>query len=272
MKLYDRDYTVLTVEENEDWSNLDVKATLDVDGLPLMPKGVRRNNYRDLPKAVRHYKSLFPNNYLDICDLKQEDVLHSMIDKFEQLLDDGTTGEREILNYIRDKKAYHIIASILSSGYNFGHHSAYLFSEFQLGNSFVADYLIVGESSGGHEFIFIELENNKGTITRQDGEFGQVINKGLKQISDWKAWLEQNYMHLKETFDKVVHPRERLADEFSRYDSTRVHYVCVAGRRDNYKDNTYRNRRRMMLEQHIQVIHYDNLIDFARNTIGDSTY
>lgn len=272
MKLYDRDYNQLTQKEIEEWKELDYLATLKENGNPMLPKGVRRNNFRKLPKAVRHYKSMFPNNYLDICDLQNKDELGAMIDEFEKLIDNADTGEREILNHINQKKTYHIIASILKSGFNFGHHGAYLFSEFKLGNTWTVDYLLVGKSSGGHEFVFIELESNKGQVTRKDGEFSTVVNKGLKQIGDWKSWLEENYTHIKETFDKYLHPKKQLGDEFLRYDSSRMHYVCVAGRRDNYQENTYKKRRRMKKEQNIQVIHYDNLLDYARNAIGELSY
>ena len=42
---------------------------------------------------------------------------------------------------------------------NIGNHGAYLFPEFQLGSSYKADYLLLGKSSGGFEFIFVELED-----------------------------------------------------------------------------------------------------------------
>ena len=63
-----------------------------------------------------------------------------------------------------------------------GHHGAYLFPEFPLGTSYKADYLLIGNGSGGHEFIFIELENPKGNITLQNGELGNTFRKGILQV------------------------------------------------------------------------------------------
>ena len=97
------------------------------------------------------------------------------------LLDNSAT-EREILNFIRDKQAYFIIASILKGfHYRFGHHNAFAFKEFELPPNYLVDYLLVGKNSGGYEFVFIELENATGQITNNDGEFGTTIRKGIKQ-------------------------------------------------------------------------------------------
>ena len=80
---------------------------------------------------------------------------------FFSLLSDEACTERSILNFIKDKKYYHIIGSIIwGLSINIGNHGVYLFPEFQLGNSYKADYLLVGKSSGGYEFIFIELERS----------------------------------------------------------------------------------------------------------------
>ena len=64
-------------------------------------------------------------------------------------------SEKEKLLIPKDKKYYHIIGSIIwGLSINIGNHGAYLFPEFQLGNSYKADYLLMGKSSGGYEFIF----------------------------------------------------------------------------------------------------------------------
>lgn len=47
---------------------------------------------------------------------------------------------------------------MLKGNYNFGHHDAYIIPEFMLGNSYKVDYLLIGKSSRGYEFVFIELE------------------------------------------------------------------------------------------------------------------
>ena len=57
-----------------------------------------------------------------------------------------------------------------------------------------------------------------------------------------------------------------------KYDSTRIHYAVVAGRRTDFNDVTYRQKRSIKNQNNINLIHYDNLIDLSRNLIGKNTY
>lgn len=263
MKLYERDYFTLTDNERLEWEKVKLE---EGNGL------FKKNKYREYPKAARHYTSIFPNNFIDSIDLENIEYLTSVVNEFEEELEQANIGEQEILKFINKNEYYHIIASILSDRYNFGHHDAYIIPEFQLGNSYRVDYLIIGKNSGGFEFIFVELESNKGRITKNKGSFGEVIRKGIEQIRDWKIWLESNYQSLQETFEKYKNPRHHLSKEFLRYDSTRMHYIVVAGRRNDFNESTYSEKRRLEREANINLLHYDNLIDLSRTAIGKSTY
>lgn len=269
MNLYNRNYKELTEEDFEQWKAIEGEEKFSKDGKKRLSR--RRNSFRKLPKAVRHHKSLFPNNYLDFAELKQEeDMLQKQVDGFEELLENPKTGENEILSYINEGN-YHIPASIMRL-YRFGHHDGFLFKEFQLGVSHRADYLLIGRASGGHQFIFIEFESNKGNVIIDGGNFGEVIRKGVNQINDWKKWLNKNYPSLKEVFDKARNKSLALPDEFYELDTTRIHYVVVAGRREDFNNEANFERRRVEKENDIKVLHYDNLIEVARDAIGENTY
>ena len=86
-----------------------------------------RSLFRQYPKAIRHYNSLFPNNYMDVVELEDFESLKNKLDDFKTLLDSKDVKERDILNFIRNHKAYFIIASLLKRYFDFGHHEAYLF-------------------------------------------------------------------------------------------------------------------------------------------------
>ncbi len=169
---------------------------------------------------------------------------------------------------IRNTKSYHIIGSLLQE-YRFGHHGAYLFPEFQLGNSLQPDYLLVGDRSGGHEFLFVELENPYNKITLLDGYAGDTMRKGLKQIDQWKRWIQKHYMSLIESFAKETN--KSLPREFYELDTTRIHYALVVGRRSDFNDTTYNTKRSLLKEQSINLLHYDNLYDLAEKIIDKST-
>lgn len=267
MKIYERDYCKLSKEELQVWESLKEREIIKYGNFKI-----KKSLFREYPKAVRHYLTLFPNNYLDIEDLRDEKKLNELVEKFYKLLNKEDTIERTILEFIKNNNAYFIIGSILKTNYNFGHHDAFIIPEFMLGNSYKVDYLIIGRSSGGYEFVFVELEKPYGKITLKDGSIGEVFRKGIKQIHDWDEWLESNYVSIKETFRRYKHPNKQLSDEFLYLDKTRIHYVVIAGRRNDFNEKTYKERRRYKDKEKITLLHYDNLYDSARQIIGEPTY
>jgi hypothetical protein len=176
------------------------------------------------------------------------------------------------LNFIRDNNAFFIIGALLKNNYPFGHHALFLFPEFRMPPNYQADYLLVGKNSDGHHFVFVELESPNGDITLKDGSYGTTIRKGIKQIDDWEIWLEQNFSNLKLVFETVQNKNESLPKEFRDFDKTRIHYVVIAGRRNHYTERTYRQRRSTLEQRKLNIVHYDNLIDYANEAIGTSTY
>lgn len=235
---------------------------------------LRKNKFHEYPKSVRHYNSLFPNNYLDILELKKEVEIHSMIEAFEELLN-SSPNEQQILSFINENENYLIIASIFKH-YNFGHHGAYLFKEFPLNTQYRADYLLVGKGSGGYEFIFIELEHPSNNPFKNNGtELSQYYQNGINQVKSWERFLEQQFSSLQPKFNEAKKNGESIPSEFINNDSTRRHYVVVAGRREHYEQNSdysYAIRRYEQNSSRIKLLHYDNLIDFTESLIGENTY
>jgi hypothetical protein len=265
--LYERDFRVLTSKEELQWQKAKQYASKRKEFTTA-----QLFRYHDLiPDAVYHFESLFPNNFLNTDELKDHDLLDDITTKFVNLLETDPS-ERAVLNFINNNRYYLIIGSILKSSYFFGHHDAYAFREFELPPNFIADYLLVGKSSGGHQFVFIELESPAGSIINADGSFGTTIRKGLKQIEDWDAWIDSNFSHLKLLFQKYMGSVTNLPDEFISLDKTRIHYAIVAGRRKDFKDKTYRLQRKLKKERNITLLHYDNLVDTIQLFKRSDTY
>jgi hypothetical protein len=267
MRLFERDFTVLTDNEKAEWE----KRKLEEVGGKIGNLPVRKPLFYQYPKAARHYMSLFPNNYLDPADLIDQDSLARLANNFKTLFNSEELTENKIQEFIRFNAAYFIIGSLLKDFFPFGHHDAFLVPEFQLGTSHRADYLLIGRSSDGYEFAFVELENPLGRTTLKNGDFGDPIRKGTSQIEDWEAWLEANYISLRELFNKIKHPDMVLPEEFMNYDRTRMNFVAISGRRKNFQEKTYRLKRKMR-EQRTIVLHYDNLIESAFHVIGHPPY
>lgn len=267
MKLYERDYLAGLTEQEE----LEFQAILDKEKEGR--KIGRKNLCSQYSLAARNCLSLFPNNHLDILDLKANSDAVRINSEFKQLLSSEIVSERNILNYINQTPAFHIIGSILRGcNFHFGHHSAYLFPEFPLGTSYKADYLIIGKNSGGYEFVFVELENPRGNITIQGGDLGSTFRKGIIQVQDWQRWLQVNYFTLSEYFEAHCNRDKTLPKEFIKFDSTRFHYVVVAGMRKDFTDKTYRIAREHKEREKIQLLHYENLCDFSVQILNESTY
>jgi hypothetical protein len=267
VRLYKRDYTEMTTEEIATWNAM---REAEIVG-KLGDSVIRQSKFRDYPKAARHFDSLFPNNYLDPVELDDKERLLAQIDQFRDILNSEDVSERTILNFINSQAAYFIVVSVLKEYFHFGHHDAFLFPEFQLGISYKADYLLVGRSSGGWNFVFVELEAPMGQVTMKEGELGSVFRKGIEQVKCWDTWLQAQYSSLKETFDKNRRSGENLPDEFFALDKSRMNFLVIASRRSDFSEKTYRERRNMK-NSSILILHYDNLIDASKNVVGQSTY
>lgn len=271
MKLYKRDYTKLTDQEIAEWEEIKKKEVSSHNRV-LNPKS---NQFTKYPRAVRHYESLFPNNYIDPVQLKEENELKSLVAGFESLLEDKEKRERDVLNYINNhenRNIFFMIASLVKYDYDFGHHELFVFPEFSLGTNHKVDYLVVGRKSGGYEFVFIELEKPYKRITLKNGELGEAFNKGINQIDDWIGWLSANFSSLREEFKKHLNPNRQLPIDFIEGDLTRVHFVVIAGRRDDFTNITYRKKRSLKSNSKLNLLHYDNLIDFSYSIIGNENY
>lgn len=267
MKIYNRDFCNLTESEVLEWEAIKAKEIVHI-GKTIK---IKASAYSKYPEAVRHNLSLFPNNHLDTVPLCDGSYIPILIEDFKNLIDIDTIGERQVLNHIRDNNAYPIVASVLRN-FNFGHHYAFVFPEFQLGTSYKVDYLIVGKNSGGYEFIFVELEAVHGRIVLANGDYGDSIRKGIAQVNDWDTWIDENYNSLSEIFNRLKNPNENLPDEFYKLDKSRIHYAIVAGRRKNYTKKTYRLRRKEKDQRKITLLHYDNLIDKSQELVERGTY
>jgi len=267
MKIYDIDYSVLSDADRKLWEEIQEQEIVYRDGKPSILRYTLRHKY---PRAARHFETLFPNNYIDNVDLlNSREEYKNLLGSFEELIADKKITERNILNFIKEKRAHFIIAGILKN-FTFGHHALYLFPEFKLPPNHQVDFLLIGENSEGHHFVFVELENPYGEITIQDGSFGNAIRKGIRQIDDWEIWLEKNFSSLRPIFVMYKNKERDLPSEFIDFDTSRIYYVIVGGKRENYNDKTYRLRRNTAQQRQLNILHYDNLVEFANQLLATS--
>ena len=208
----------------------------------------------------KYADSLFPNHVVYDEDIKErEQYLLDQTETFKAMLDDVSIREQDILNFLRNQRAYHLILGLFQF-FEFGHHDRYLFREFKIGTSFQADYLLIGRGSGGTEFVWVELESHVNNITIKSGDFGTTIRKGLQQTNDWEKFINGNFSAVRAELQKHKSPEVNWEDEYINYDPHKMHYVVVAGRRPDFNERTYEMRRQSKMTNRL-VLHYDNLVD-----------
>lgn len=274
MRLY-KEYDYNTVDK-KDWLEYEkIKESERVFPTATGISGkIRKNKFHKYPKSIRHHIHLFPNNYLDIIELQQHDKIHQMKNEFKRLLD-SNPNEQTVLNFINENENYLIIASLFTY-FNFGHHEAYLFKEFPLNTQYRSDYLLVGKGSGGYEFVFIELEHPSNNPFKSNGtELSQYYQNGINQVKSWERFLDQQFFSLQPKFNEAKKKDESLPVEFINNDSTRRHYIVVAGRREHFEQNSdysYAIRRYEEKHSRIKLLHYDNLLDLTGNFIGKISF
>ncbi|WP_045740298.1 Shedu anti-phage system protein SduA domain-containing protein [Actinoplanes rectilineatus] len=75
------------------------------------------------------------------------------------------------------------------------HHGGYVMPETWFGIQYRADFLVAGMTSLGLRWTLVELESPRAPLTIADGQPSKQLRKGLKQIRDWREWLQENLDH-----------------------------------------------------------------------------
>lgn len=90
-----------------------------------------------------------------------------------------------------------------------------------------------------------------------------------------ERFLEQQFSSLQLKFLEAKKKDTNLPSEFINNDSSRRHYIVVAGRREHYETNpdySYSIRRYEAKSARIKLLHYDNLIDLTQILVGKNTF
>ena len=108
MKLYQRDYCKEPTES-------EIKEYEKILEQEKVEMGIgRKNLYYKYPEAVRHHKSLFPNNHIELFDWKMSGKMNELTEEFTYIVHSQNSKERDILNFINHRPAQYIIGSLLS--------------------------------------------------------------------------------------------------------------------------------------------------------------
>lgn len=107
-------------------------------------------------------------------------------------------GERAVHGFLKEHQR--LVIDAFNRAWNF--HTCV--PEFELGNDFRADFLILSAHSGHWYAIFIELKPYNTRLYNKDGTPTKFLRKAEKQIDDWREWVRINEQYLRHSFSKIL--------------------------------------------------------------------
>jgi len=178
-------------------------------------------------------------------------------------------GERTIHAFLKRHP------QLLVTAFNYGWNHIFLVSEFQLGTTLRADFVLFGGYSGGWSVRFIELEPVNARLYLKNGTPSKELRLAMTQISDWREYVRVNEAHLRNELSRVMvskniyQVRHRTVSRFLEkemrdpQDSVEWHAHIVIGRRNDLTADEQRRRTRGHSFIDAEIATYDRLVDIA---------
>lgn len=252
MNLYERDYTQIITEEEQEAQEEYTKWGLK-KGLKSPAKNPLHNHINlECRKFLWCYNSYFPNNCLYYAEPKHLD-LEMEVDNYRIIIN-NSTNENQIQSYIKNNRKWFIPSAIFKD-YNFGHHDAYLFPELKLGAEYIVDYALLGKNSDGFSLVLVEFEKaDTPFLISSSNTESESVRKGLTQIRDWKRWIDKH----KDYFFESVGLKYKNID----IPNSRIFYCLVVSRR-NYMDSRATDLRSQICYEmnNTKIVSFDRLAD-----------
>ncbi|MFE7098816.1 Shedu anti-phage system protein SduA domain-containing protein [Streptomyces erythrochromogenes] len=81
----------------------------------------------------------------------------------------------------------------LLAGAVVGNHGTWVRPQVQLGNHYMADFMVAGETSLGIRWLLVELESPVSRLTNPGNRRAtMILRHAVDQIEDWRKWLSSN--------------------------------------------------------------------------------
>ena len=175
--------------------------------------------------------------------IKQEDV-----DSLRSTLD-SASNEREMQEYLEKYPIF--LVQYLRGG-----HGRWVIPHKRLGSEHVTDFIIGECSSIGCEWVAVELESPTETLFKINGDLKTIVNHAIRQITDWRVWLQNNIGYASQ-------PRDKGGLGLTDINGN-LPGLIIIGRRASLDPSTKERRRRMSQDLNIQIHTYDWLIESAK--------
>lgn len=140
-----------------------------------------------------------------------------------------------------------------------GGHGRWVVPQKRLGAEFVPDFVVGEKSSIGYEWQLVELESPTAPLFTRAGDPSKHLTHALRQIDDWRAWLERNRDYATRPLDKAG---LGLTDISSAAEG-----VVLIGRRKDLSPRDNERRRQMTARTGVKIHTYDYIADAIQGRI-----
>ncbi len=148
-----------------------------------------------------------------------------------------------------------------------GRNVYFTISKLNLFSQYTPDFVLVDEKGSlGLEYTLVEIEKpSTVTVTQQDNP-ASGLTHAIKQIRDWKHWIERNSQDAGSIFPS----------KFSHETNTHIKYMLIAGRRSNISHEQQAERVKVANEVGYDIRSFDFITDnlksyFAKDFIIPSS-
>jgi len=123
----------------------------------------------------------------------RKDELRSIID--------NSVGEREAQRYF-EKYPEVLVGTLLPGSI------PRVISQFRMGDEYVPDFVLAQGFSGGWQIRLVELEPPSSKIFNKDGTPAMRYRLAMKQIEDWKRFLDGNRKYFLERLSLAIQKKD----------------------------------------------------------------
>ncbi|WP_100485561.1 Shedu anti-phage system protein SduA domain-containing protein [Mycobacteroides abscessus] len=134
-------------------------------------------------------------------------------------------------------------------------HGAWVIPQKRFGDRYVADFLVAGLDSHGLKWLLVELESPTALFYTQDGSYRQELRKGIRQIKQWRRFIELN----------LATARQRRRDDGLGLPGIRSNSpgLVLIGRRAHLDGEDDYDRQDTEAEHNIRIHTYDWLVQVS---------
>lgn len=178
----------------------------------------------------------------------ESEISSAKLRGFQKLLDRGAP-ERDLQRFLESNPE--ILAQHLGGG-----HGRWVIPQKRLGSEHVTDFLIGEKASGGYLWIAVELESSRAQIFTKGGEIGAAARHAIRQITDWRIWLQKN-------LDYAQRERENKGLGLEEI-HPQLHGYIIIGRRSHIQKEWNLRRRQLEHDMNVTIMSYDRLVEWAQ--------